>query len=217
MKTLDQLIKELKKEGISEKVLKAIALIKREYFVLKEYKNLAYENEALPFIKGQTTSQPLVIANIIDELQLDSNDVVLEIGTGSGWQTLLLAFFSFKVITFEVDKDILSLGINNIKNFIQSYPDFELLYKKIEFHNLNIFKAKEFIEKLDKVDKVVFSAAVSKIPEFLFNKLSYNGIIIAPIITNNEYQKLMKYIKLDNKEIKESFISFVSFVLAKEN
>lgn len=130
MKTLDQLIKELKKEGISEKVLKAIALIKREYFVLKEYKNLAYENEALPFIKGQTTSQPLVIANIIDELQLDSNDVVLEIGTGSGWQTLLLAFFSFKVITFEVDKDILSLGINNIKNFIQSYPDFELLYKK---------------------------------------------------------------------------------------
>lgn len=89
--------------------------------------------------------------------------------------------------------------------------------KKIEFHNLNIFKAKEFIEKLDKVDKVVFSAAVSKIPEFLFNKLSYNGIIIAPIITNNEYQKLMKYIKLDNKEIKESFISFVSFVLAKEN
>ncbi len=217
MKSLEDLIKELKKDGISEKLLKAIYLIKREFFVLREYKSLAYENEALPFIKGQTTSQPLVIANIIDQLQLDSNDVVLEVGTGSGWQTLLLAFFSFKVITFEVDKDILDLGISNIKDFIKNYPDFDLLYKKIEFYNFNIFKSKEFIEKIEKIDKVVFSAAITKIPEFLFNKLSYNGIIIAPIITNSEYQKLMKYTKLDNGKIKEEFISFVSFVLAKEN
>lgn len=220
MKTLEELINDLKKEGVSEKLLNAIKLIKREYFVLEEYKNLAYENEALPFIKGQTTSQPLVIANIIDHLELNKNDIVLEIGTGSGWQTLLLALFSLKIITLEIDKDILQKAINNIHNFIKNNPYINLtqnLIQKIEFYNLNIFKSKEFIENQQRIDKVVFSAAIKKIPEFLFNKLSINGIIIAPIITNSEYQKLIKYLKLNNGKIKEEFISFVSFVLAKED
>ncbi|MGB9638321.1 MAG: rRNA adenine N-6-methyltransferase family protein [bacterium] len=216
MKTLEELINDLRNEGVSEKVLNAIKLIKREYFVLKEYKNLAYENEALPFIKGQTTSQPLVIANTIDHLELNENDIVLEIGTGSGWQTLLLAFFSFKVITFEIDKDILQTAIDNIKNFIKNHPSINLIHK-IEFYNLNIFKSKEFIDNQERIDKILFSAAIKKVPKFLFDKLSVNGIIIAPIITNNEYQKLMKYLKLNNKTIKEEFISFVSFVLAKED
>jgi len=216
MKTLKQLISELKDNGISEKLLNAIEIIKREYFVLKEYKYLAYENEALPFIKGQTTSQPLVIANTIDSLELDKDDVVLEIGTGSGWQTLLLAYFSNKVITLEIDKDILQLAINNIKSFIQHNPNFNYLLNKIEFYNLNIFKSKDFIEKQERIDKVVFSAAIKKVPDFLFNKLSVNGIVIAPIIESSEYQKLMKYVKLSNGNIKSEFISFVSFVLAKE-
>jgi len=216
MKTLKQLISELKDNKISEKLLNAIEIIKREYFVLKEYKHLAYENEALPFIKGQTTSQPLVIANVIDSLELDKDDIVLEIGTGSGWQTLLLAYFSNKVITLEIDKDILQLAINNIKNFIQHNPNFNYLLNKIEFYNLNIFKSKDFIEKQERIDKGVFSAAIKKVPDFLFNKLSVNGIVIAPIIESSEYQKLMKYVKLSNGNIKSEFISFVSFVLAKE-
>jgi protein-L-isoaspartate(D-aspartate) O-methyltransferase len=216
MKTLKQLISELKDNGISEKLLNAIEIIKREYFVLKEYKHLAYENEALSFIKEQTTSQPFVIANTIDSLELDKDDVVLEIGTGSGWQTLLLAFFSNKVITLEIDKDILQLAINNIKSFIQHNPNFNYLLNKIEFYNLNIFKSKDFIEKQERIDKVVFSAAIKKVPDFLFNKLSVNGIVIAPIIESSEYQKLMKYVKLSNGNIKSEFISFVSFVLAKE-
>ncbi|MFN3995985.1 MAG: hypothetical protein ACK4GR_05605, partial [bacterium] len=78
-RTLEELLEELKDKGVSEKTLNAMRIIKREYFVIN--KEEAYLNEALPFL-NQTTSQPLVIANIIDELDLTEEDVVIEAGTG---------------------------------------------------------------------------------------------------------------------------------------
>ncbi|MFN3478472.1 MAG: protein-L-isoaspartate O-methyltransferase family protein, partial [bacterium] len=133
-RTLEELLEELKDKGVSEKTLNAMRIIKREYFVIN--KEEAYLNEALPFL-NQTTSQPLVIANVIDELDLTTEDVVIEAGTGSGYQTCLLALLSKKVHSFEIDKQIFEKGKENILNFIKQHPHLKMeitLYRKDIFN-----------------------------------------------------------------------------------
>ena len=87
-----RLILELRESGISDsKVLSAIEQTPREIFVSKLFKNQAYENIALPIDDQQTISQPLVVALMTVALELNKTNKVLEIGTGSGYQTSILS------------------------------------------------------------------------------------------------------------------------------
>ncbi|HOT38392.1 MAG TPA: protein-L-isoaspartate(D-aspartate) O-methyltransferase, partial [Candidatus Cloacimonas acidaminovorans] len=87
-----RLVNELKLEGItSPVVLNAFAKVPREHYVLPEYRDYAYQNRPLPIKEGQTISQPLMIAIMLQLLDLQPTDIVLEIGTGSGYQSALLA------------------------------------------------------------------------------------------------------------------------------
>lgn len=108
------LVEELRKRGIKdETVLKAFTAIPREDYVLPEYREYAYRNQPLPIKSEQTISQPTMIALMLSHLQLKQSDRVLEIGTGSGYQTALLASMVDEVCTVEL-LDNLSLGAQKV-------------------------------------------------------------------------------------------------------
>jgi protein-L-isoaspartate(D-aspartate) O-methyltransferase len=87
-----QLVKQLREKGITdEKVLQAIQTIPRHYFFDNAFEKIAYEDRAFPIAAGQTISQPYTVAYQTQLLQVNKNDKVLEIGTGSGYQTAILA------------------------------------------------------------------------------------------------------------------------------
>jgi protein-L-isoaspartate(D-aspartate) O-methyltransferase len=206
---LEDLIRELKKYGIREDILDGFRIVKREYFV--ENKDDAYLNEALPFL-GQTTSQPLIIAEIIQALELNEDDIVLEAGTGSGFQTCLLALFSKKIYSFEIDHLILKKAKENIQNFINTQPQIKSLKEKITLINSNILSSENFInsifKKEGKIDKCLFSFAITKVPNFI---LKLVNVTIAPIDEGQEYQTLKKFVKKEDKILVYS-LGKVSFV-----
>ncbi|MEN3014573.1 MAG: rRNA adenine N-6-methyltransferase family protein [bacterium] len=206
-RTLEQLINELRKYGITEKTLEVFKVIKREWFV--EDKEQAYLNEALPFF-GQTTSQPLVIANIIDELELSKQDIVLEVGTGSGFQTCLIAYLAFKVYSFEIDHLIYKKAIENISYCQSIIPNLNIEVIRKDIFN-SYQEIQEIIRQEGRIDKAVFSFSINKIPTFISESIN---LIIAPIDINQKYQKLQKIIRQGDKTIVKD-LGYVSFVKAR--
>ena len=106
-----------------ERVLAAIASIPRELFVPERERTRAYENVALPIACGQTISQPLVVARMLELLRVDAQDRVLDVGTGSGYHAALLALLADRVWTIErhpelsaqAQRAIAQLGIDNVE------------------------------------------------------------------------------------------------------
>jgi protein-L-isoaspartate(D-aspartate) O-methyltransferase len=97
----DSLLKELRRAIADERVLDAIAAVPREAFVPGQLRDQAYENVALPIAHGQTISQPLVVARMLELLEVSPEDRVLDIGTGSGYHAALLAVLGAHVWTVE--------------------------------------------------------------------------------------------------------------------
>ncbi len=117
---------QLRRRGISDRrVLEAMAKIPRHLFVLEDYQDSAYEDRPLPIGEGQTISQPYMVAIMTQSLELEGRERVLEIGTGSGYQTAVLAELAQKVFTIEriptlterARKVLGDLGYSNISFF----------------------------------------------------------------------------------------------------
>ena len=117
---------DLEQKGISKKVCHAIRNLPRELFVPEPLKIRAYEDCPLGIDCGQTISQPSLVAYMTDKLELKKTDRVLEIGTGSGFQTALLAQLTRKIYTIEVHADLAKeangllnkLGLRNVSYLI---------------------------------------------------------------------------------------------------
>ena len=194
-----RLILELRESGISDsKTLSAIEKIPREKFVPNSFRNQSYENIALPIAEGQTISQPLVVALMTEALELEKNNKVLEIGTGSGYQTSILSILSRRVYTIERIKSLL---IDAEKNFIN-----------LKLTNIVTKHADGNLGWQEQIpfDRIIFTAATKEISENIFNHVEENGIIVAPMITNNN-QVLTKFVKKNNILSSEK-ISDVLFV-----
>ena len=202
-----RLILELRESGISDSnVLSAIEKIPREYFVPTSFRNQAYENIALPIEEEQTISQPLVVALMTEALELRKSNKVLEIGTGSGYQTSILSILSRRVYTIERIKSLLvnaEINFNKLKltNIVTKHADGNLGWQEqIPF------------------DRIIFTAATKEISETILNHIEENGIIVAPMIMNSN-QVLTKFIKknnmLDSKKISD--VLFVPNVSGVKN
>lgn len=118
-----RLIESLRDRGIAtEQVLSAMASIPREAFVEQEFRHLAYDDNALPIGLGQTISQPTIVAMMTTALQLEPDNVVLEIGAGSGYQAAIIAQLARRCISIEIHPELAkravdalaSLGITNV-------------------------------------------------------------------------------------------------------
>ena len=190
---------ELRQSGITNAaVISAIERIRREIFIPNTFRHQAYENIALPIGEEQTISQPYIVALMTQELELKKNHKVLELGTGTGYQSSILSLLSRRVYTVERIKSLLIKAEQNfeylkISNIVAKYADGNLGWpEQIPF------------------DRIIFTAATKKISNSIFSHLKNKGIIVAPIIYKDN-QILKKFIKKDNKII-EKEIANVMFV-----
>ncbi len=190
---------ELRNAGISNPdVLSAIEKIPREIFVSKNFRHQAYENIALPIDREQTISQPYVVALMTQSLEVNKKHKVLELGTGSGYQTTILSLLSRRVYTIERIKSLL-FGA-------------EKIFKKLKLTNIVTKHGDGNFgwPEQHPFDRIIFTAATLDIPEKFFKCLKNEGIIVAPIIRGTK-QILKKFIKINDK-IEIEKLSDVLFV-----
>jgi len=181
-----RLILELRESGISDsKILSAIEKIPREKFIPENFRNQAYDNLALPIGDNQTISQPFIVAKMTQLLEVKATHKVLEIGTGSGYQSAILSKLVRRVYTIERIKNLLLKSENvfkelKISNIVTKYADGNLGWKEqIPF------------------DRIIITAATSEISKEIALQINEGGIIISPIIQKNK-QIIVKYKKINN-------------------
>ena len=181
-----RLILELRESGISDThVLSAIEKTPREIFIPDNFRNQAYENIALPIGDNQTISQPYIVALMTQSLKLQKKHKVLEIGTGSGYQSSILSLLVRRVYTIERIKSLLVKAETNFKelkltNIVTKHADGNLGWKEqIPF------------------DRIIFTAAINEISNNFFDHIDDNGIIVAPIVSSSK-QILKKFTKKNN-------------------
>ena len=200
-KNNDDLILELKENGITDKdILTAIKKVPRELFVNEISNQWAYENKPLPVECGQTISQPYVVAYMIQCLKIKKSDKILEIGTGTGYQTAIISHLCQKIYTIEI---------------------FNKLFQQAKT-NINKLKIKNVIYKLgngvngweEKIlfDAIIVSAASKKIPPKLLNNLKIHGNLIIPKKYPLENQKLILIKKTGKNSFDQKELFDVRFV-----
>jgi len=156
--------------GVEDKrVIKAMLDIPRHLFVPKEVEKEAYEDYPLPIGFNQTISQPYMVAVMTEYLELKEEDVVLEIGTGSGYQTAILAYLVKKVYTVEREEKLLERA--------------KKILEKLGFDNIRYKCGDGSKGWMDYApyEKIIVTAAAPKIPEPLIEQLKNNGIIVIPV------------------------------------
>jgi len=176
-----RLLMELRGAGIGDaRVLGAIEKTPRERFVTADFLDQAYEDTALPIGHGQTVSQPYVVALMTEKLELGERHKVLEIGTGSGYQTAVLARLCRRVFTIERHRELLreaerrfaELRLNNIvcrfgdgtKGWPEQHP----------------------------FDRILVTAAAPDVPAALLAALAPEGILVAPVGEDRREQHLVR-------------------------
>ncbi len=191
--------RQLRSRGLKDKgVLAAMLKIPRHLFVPESEKGRSYYDGPLPIGKGQTISQPYIVAYMTELLQLKGNEKVLEIGTGCGYQTAVLAEIVDQVYTIEV---IAELG-ERAKNLLNE----KLCYANISF---KVGNGREGWSEFAPFDRIIITAAPGKFPGKLFSQLKDGGIAAAPV--GNFFQLMMRYFKKNDKIEEETLIG-VSFV-----
>tara|TARA_B110000977_G_scaffold60394_1_gene82020 strand:+ start:885 stop:1538 length:654 start_codon:yes stop_codon:yes gene_type:complete len=164
-----QLVKELKKLGISSpKVLKAIEAVPRHFFFPKDFLDKAYENIAFPIGKGQTISQPFTVAMQTQLLDIQPGDKVLEIGTGSGYQSAVLKVMGAQVYSIETVEAL--------------HKRAKVLFTKLGLDIATIYgDGSKGLAELAPFDKIIMTAAAPNLIESLTSQLKVKGKLVAPI------------------------------------
>ena len=182
--------------GIREPVLSAFDKTARELFVPNQ--DLAYQDTALPIGFGQTISQPSLVAVTLQALRLKGSEIVLEVGTGSGFQATLLGYIARKVYSIErleplakqAKQRIKALGLNNV--------------------NVTVGDGTKGWPEKAPFDAIIVAAAFTRVPEPLVEQLKEGGNLIMPIGEDN--QELILYQKRDNYLVEVKKLAPVRFV-----
>ena len=197
------LLGSLKQRGFSPEILNAFSKIKRENFILRKFRAMAYLDEALPIGKGQTISQPYTIATMLSMLEIKKGQKILEVGSGCGYVLALISELVGKkgnVFGIEIVRELAEISVKNLKG-----------YGNIKVYNKN---GADGLKEKAPFDRILVSAQSEKIPEKLIEQLKENGIIVAPIGEKNNqiitaYEKI--YGKLKTKKEIPGFV-FVPLV-----
>jgi len=195
---INYMIEDLKAKGIKDKkVLEAINKVPREDFVLEEFRQEAYEDKALPIVSSQTISQPYTVAFMLEKLNLKEKDKVLEIGSGSGWNSALISFITkSEVFSVEFDENVADFAKKNLEK------------QKISHVKVIVGDGNKGYEKERPYDKIIVTAACSKIPFDLIEQLKNKGILLVPVGSLFD-QDLIKITKKGKETEKENLGKFV--------
>lgn len=165
-----RLIMELRRLGVSDAtVLGAIERVPREVFVPEQFLDQAYENIALPIGEGQTISQPLIVGLMTQALEVSDRMKVLEVGTGSGYQTAVLSWLCRRVYTIERHKALLK-------------PT-EDRFRKLGLSNITAIAGdgtRGWPEQAP-FDRIIVTAAARSVPEALMTQIAVGGCMVIPV------------------------------------
>ncbi len=174
MKDLNQLINSMISQGVlkSPQIIKAFVDIDRKHFVPQTLQESAYVDVPLGISEGQTISQPITVAFMLESLSPQKSDKVLDIGSGSGWTTALLCHIvgeEGSVKGYERVDYLVEYGRRNLAKYCQN-------------KRCSIQKAKSDLgEPREKFDKILVSAAAEQLPKQLIDQLKIGGKMVIPI------------------------------------
>lgn len=198
------LIEELRQKGISnEKVLEAFFEVPRHYFLDLAFEKQAYSNTAFQIGAGQTISHPYTVAFQTELLQLTKGEKVLEIGTGSGFQTSILCAMGMKVFSIERQKE-LYLKAKTIIHHMHYNP--KLFYG-------DGYKGRTLDAPFD---KIIVTCGAPFIPDALLQQLKVGGMLVIPI-GEGETQLMQRITKISDTEFITEEFGVFSFVPMLEN
>ena len=182
-----QLVMSLRNQGVRDKrVLEAIEGIPRQLFVPKALAEQSYADQALPIACGQTISQPFIVAFMTDRLKVSERMKVLEIGTGSGYQTAILSQLCRRVYTIE--------------RFRTLAREAEERFKALKLSNITamVGDGLKGWPKQAPFDRIIVTAAARDIPETLIDQLAVGGIMIIPVDAGPERQELKRLVRTED-------------------
>jgi len=188
------------KGKIDPRVKAAIAKVPREKFVPDTYIDSAFYNGPLPIGHGQTISQPYIVAIMTDLLELEADDTVLEIGTGSGYQAAILAQICRQVYSIEYVAALADKARSRLK--------------KLGYDNIEIMAGNGYHGWPEHApyDGIIVTAAASQIPPPLIKQLKPGGRIVIPVGRPYSYQELVLVKKDEEGKIKTKDVLSVAFV-----
>tara|TARA_B100001113_G_C20924986_1_gene541761 strand:- start:52 stop:696 length:645 start_codon:yes stop_codon:yes gene_type:complete len=201
------LVDKLREKGISnEKILDMINKIPRHLFMDNAFIQFAYQDKAFPIGSGQTISQPYTVAFQTQLLDLNPYDKVLEVGTGSGYQTAVLVGMEGNVYTIERQKEL----------FIKTKVFLPTLGYNCNFYYGDGYNG---LNKFAPFDKIIVTCGASEIPSELINQLKIGGSLVAPIGASDiqEMHLIKKLSKNDTQITKHGKFSFVPMLSDKSN
>lgn len=183
-----------------KRVMDAMSEVPRDKFVPENMKPYAYDNSPLPIGNGQTISQPYIVALMTDLLLPEKEDVILEVGAGSGYQAAILAQLAKRIYTIEIIPSLANQANDRLK---------KLGYKNVEVHPGDGYQG--FPEQAP-FDGIIVTAAASHVPPPLQEQLKPGGRLVIPVGLPHSIQHLMLIEKDENGEITSREILAVSFV-----
>ncbi len=190
---------QLRQRGIGdERVLAAMERVPRHEFAPERYRDQAYEDHPLPIGEGQTISQPYIVAVMLDALKLAPTDKVLEIGTGSGYVTALLAELTAHVISIERHESLAESAL--------------ALLAALGYSNLKVVTGdgtQGFLESAP-YDAIVVSAAAAEMPPALIAQLGDGGRMIIPVGSEDSQQ--LRLVRVENGQPHIEFRELCRFV-----
>ncbi|TDN81591.1 protein-L-isoaspartate(D-aspartate) O-methyltransferase [Salegentibacter sp. 24] len=194
-----QLVKTVKKKGITDKaVLEAIGKIPRHLFMDSSFEDHAYQDKAFPIAADQTISQPYTVAFQTEKLEIEKGDKVLEIGTGSGYQTAILCELGAKVFSIERQREL--------------YRKTKMFLNKIGYRpkHLSFGDGYKGMPDYAPFDKIIVTAGAPYVPNDLLGQLKVGGRMVIPV--GDDVQTMTLFIRKSPKEFDKTEFGQFRFV-----
>ncbi|MEE8156958.1 MAG: protein-L-isoaspartate(D-aspartate) O-methyltransferase [Gammaproteobacteria bacterium] len=187
-------------EAVDERVLSALGIVERHEFVPDQQKRFAYENRPLSIGHGQTISQPYIVALMTDLVEPDKDDVVLEVGTGSGYQAAILSGLVKQIYSIEIVPPLAHQA--------------EARLERLGYDNVMTRLGDGYYgwEEHAPFDSIVVTAAASHVPPPLVKQLRPGGRMVIPVGGRFMTQQLLLIEKTEQGEVKSWQIAAVRFV-----
>jgi protein-L-isoaspartate(D-aspartate) O-methyltransferase len=211
MKDLQRMLKDIEmevtltrhligKDSLDRRVMASMKQVLRHEFLPADLRYCAYENGPAPIGSGQTISQPYIVALMSDLLNTKSTDIILEIGTGSGYQTAILSTLVKQVYSVEIIEDLAASARDRLAN--------------LGYNNVAVRSADGYYGWPEHApfDGIIVTAAAPYIPQPLIEQLRAGARLVIPVGLPYSYQELMVVEKKANGEIEARNVLGVSFV-----
>ena len=178
---------DLRRRGIMDAaVLRAMEEVPRDKFVMPAHRHVAYQDRALPIACGQVISQPFLVAYMAEQLKVQPQHHVLEVGTGSGYQAAILSRLAAKVTSLERYRTLAQAA--------------RLRLKALNYDNVDIVIKDAMAGAPDRApfDRIIVTAAAVTVPPALIDQLAIGGIMVLPIGPHDENQRLVKIVRAES-------------------